>query len=161
MRERVQAETPEQSCGVVAQTMSAVRVHELVHGDPEDDRDHERDEADRIVSGALHRQDEPTAQPAVQEKEESEDEQRVDAARTAEVAPSTDHSMSSLGNYALAMRPRNRRRRGTRVALHRKAPWTCAIAAASAGVPATWMSAMAAPRSTRSPTFACSTMPVR
>src|SRR5712692_2895730 len=161
VRHRVQAEATEKPRRVVTEAMRGVRVHELVHRDAEDQGDDPCDEADRIPRRVLNRRHERAAHEAIQQQGQTEEQQRIQTAGTADAATCADHSSSVYGGQRLAMRPRTRRRGATRRALHRNAARISSIASASSGLPATWTSAYSCPRSTRSPTFACRTTPVR
>src|SRR5213592_5046329 len=116
-------------------------MHELMHRDAEHDRDDERDEADRVVRSALHRRHEAATDKAVGEEDQTQYEQRIHSAGTADAASCADHSSSVYGGQRLAMRPRMRRRGATRRALHRKAARIWSIALSSSGLPATCTSA--------------------
>src|SRR2546423_14099114 len=97
MRHRVEAEPAHEPCGVVAQSRRGVGMHEFVNGDPENDRDDECDEPDRIVRGPLHRGDEPAAKERIEEEDKADDEKRVRRSGARPAQTSCDHSLTSLG----------------------------------------------------------------
>ncbi len=100
MRQWIEAHPAQQAAGVVAEAMRGEGVHELVDGDPEDDRDDESHEQHDVLFGGIPDQPQDgSGERAVQEGEKQQDEdEEIWPLRSSERAPgaTSDHLRSSL-----------------------------------------------------------------
>src|SRR5207247_7398949 len=75
---RIEAQPAHEARGVVAEARRRIRVHELVDGDAEEDRDDESDERDGVLRGPLDGSQEPAGEPPVEQQETTDEEERDD-----------------------------------------------------------------------------------